>query len=303
MAEERNVGLARAPEPPTDEEATKAELQRRMEEARESITQTVTEIKDTVASQYQNVRESITEALDWREQFRRRPAAFSAGALGVGFIVGYRVGGALQGRGADRYYDEGAQTYDVPEITSAPMALAASIPPPSGSYAAQQAVAGGAYGSSAYARGAQDNVPSEPAPERRASSFSSSSYNAEPPPAAPSEPEKPSILERFKETKAYDRLEHELYSLGDRFVEELSRTAQTVVVPALLNKIKDLIGIDLSTQREVAHRSTMEQKATSARAQTAATDEAKSSAPEANRDAQHRAVAYGTSENTNYGAP
>ena len=55
MAEERNLGLARAPEPAGDADSTKAELQRRMEEARESISQTVTEIKETVVNQYQQV--------------------------------------------------------------------------------------------------------------------------------------------------------------------------------------------------------------------------------------------------------
>src|SRR4028118_1241612 len=90
MAEERTLGTARAPETDTaDDDLTKAELQRRMEEARESITQTVSEIKDTVTNQYQNVRESISQSLDWREQYRRRPVEFSAGALGGGGRLGY----------------------------------------------------------------------------------------------------------------------------------------------------------------------------------------------------------------------
>ncbi len=46
MAEERNLGLARARET-SDEDASKEVLQRRMEEARDSITNTVTEIKTT----------------------------------------------------------------------------------------------------------------------------------------------------------------------------------------------------------------------------------------------------------------
>ncbi|HEY1404914.1 MAG TPA: hypothetical protein VGB05_12350, partial [Pyrinomonadaceae bacterium] len=68
MAEERTLGTARAPETTdtADDDVTKAELQRRMDEARESITQTVSEIKDTVTTQYQNVRETISQSLDWR---------------------------------------------------------------------------------------------------------------------------------------------------------------------------------------------------------------------------------------------
>lgn len=67
---------------------TKAELQRRMEEARESISQCVTEIKDTVATQYQQARESVSPELDWREHYRRHPVVWSVGALSVGFILG-----------------------------------------------------------------------------------------------------------------------------------------------------------------------------------------------------------------------
>ncbi|MBA2525618.1 MAG: hypothetical protein H0V18_07530, partial [Pyrinomonadaceae bacterium] len=71
MAEERTLGLARAREV-EDEEVSKEELQLRMEEARDSITQTVTEIKETVVQQY----ETVKDALDWREQFKKRPVAW-----------------------------------------------------------------------------------------------------------------------------------------------------------------------------------------------------------------------------------
>jgi len=72
MAEERTLGLARARET-SDEDASKAALQRRMEEARDSITNTVTEIKENVAQQV----ESVKDALDWREHFKRQPLAWS----------------------------------------------------------------------------------------------------------------------------------------------------------------------------------------------------------------------------------
>src|ERR687893_786211 len=100
MAEERNLAVARAQDA-DDTDSTKAELQRRMEEARESITQTVTEIKDTVTNQYQAVRDTVTEALDWREQFRKRPVAFSIGAMSAGFILGYAVAGTFKGGDSD----------------------------------------------------------------------------------------------------------------------------------------------------------------------------------------------------------
>ena len=139
MAEERNVGLARATEHEGGEDSTKEELQRRMEEARESITQTVTEIKETVATQYQNVRTTINESLDWREQFRRRPLPFTIGALGVGVVLGYSIGGVLAGGGSDDDYDE--DDYDTED--------AALLSSAERTYASQ-AITGGAYGSTAY---------------------------------------------------------------------------------------------------------------------------------------------------------
>ena len=60
----------------------------------------------------------------------------------------------------------------------------------------------------------------------------------------------PGLIQRFKETRAFDRLQQEVGSLGDRLVEELSTTAQTVVLPALIRKIKDLIGADLSDKSQ-----------------------------------------------------
>jgi len=92
MAEERTLGLARAPEPAA-EELSKEELQRRLDDVRDSISHTVTEIKETVAHQVQAVKDT----LDWREQFKKRPVAWSAGALGVGFLVGYGVAAAIKG--------------------------------------------------------------------------------------------------------------------------------------------------------------------------------------------------------------
>jgi hypothetical protein len=97
MAEERTLGLAPAPEPAA-EEPSKEELQRRLDDARDSISHTVTEIKETVAHQVQVVKDT----LDWREQFKKRPVAWSAGAVGVGFLVGYGVAAAIKGDGEEQ---------------------------------------------------------------------------------------------------------------------------------------------------------------------------------------------------------
>jgi ElaB/YqjD/DUF883 family membrane-anchored ribosome-binding protein len=308
MAEERNVGLARAPEIDTNNTAatpdaneTKEELQRRMEQARESITQTVSEIKDTVANQYQQVRDNISETLDWREQYRRRPLAFSLGAAGVGLLLGYSIAGAFTG-GADEddvresLYDED-DAFDVDErggilssasrsyaaqpilggherrsqSTARPQGLAQSAP-----QAAYDATTGGGAGyaysseTAASSSGGTNDVGPDPRPsyssgyESQSGATGSSALVPTAGSSEPQEPAGPGFIERFKGTRAYDRLQDELSTLGDRVIEELSKTAQTVVVPALLGKLKDLVGIDLSTQREVAQRSKLEHEAATA---------------------------------------
>jgi ElaB/YqjD/DUF883 family membrane-anchored ribosome-binding protein len=276
MAEERTLGTARAPETDTaDDDLTKAELQRRMEEARESITQTVSEIKDTVTNQYQNVRESISQSLDWREQYRRRPVEFSVAALGIGVILGYSIGGVFIGDGSElneRYYDAEGDDYETDESI---------VRTPSERTYASQAILGGAYGSTASARPqstAREEESGYTEPQARPSyssgyeaSLTSSGDSSSS--TSSSEPQKPGIFERFKETQAYDKLQAEVATLGSRAVEELSKTAQSVVLPALLGKLKDMIGIDLSTQREVAQRSKLEHQATAASAATTSAQE------------------------------
>jgi hypothetical protein len=282
MAEERNLGVARAPE--ADEDATKAELQRRMEEARESITQTVSEIKDTVATQYQHVRDSVSEALDWREQYRKRPVAWTLGALGVGVVVGYSLGGAVIGDREDdrdyRDYDEG-DDYD-----RAGAAAAQSAFTDHRSYASH-AITGGAYGSSEYAAAAA--APSAPAMASQADSAADSrpSYSSGYEQAAVEEETKPGLIERFKETRAYDRLQEEVGELGNRFMDELATAARTIVLPALFNKIKEMVGVDLSGKQQAS--------ATPAQQQTPAPAQQSTQAASASSSAQSSSQGTGES--------
>ncbi len=252
MAEERNTGLTtnsggsaptRASEALTSEtvivdtEETKEDLQRRMDEARESISQTVSEIKDTVTTQYNTVRESINDTLDWREQFKRRPVPFSIGALGVGLLVGYSLGGVFKGGSNDDYYD-----YDEDEN-------------------------GYDYEESDYTDEYTPTMAARTVRKSSTSSLASPSYSVDDDSTEADEPSGPGIFERFKSTQAYDKLTNEVGTLGNRLVDELSHTAQAVVLPMLLGKVKDLIGIDLGTQRQVAERSRLEQQSSSAQSE------------------------------------
>ena len=193
MAEERTLGLVRAREVDDDEDPSKAALQRRMDEARDSISNTVTEIRDTVSEKLENVK----DALDWREHFKRQPVAWTVGAAGVGFFVGYGLAAALtDGKDKSDYVSVSSDSYARP-LLSGQVQSSAQSP--------------------AETNGHDDG---------------------------------PGLIERFRETSAYDRLSREAGSLGDRLVEELSTTAHTVLLPMLLNKLKTWIGVDLSEKPE-----------------------------------------------------
>ena len=70
----------------------KAELQRQMNEARDSISQAVEEIKETVEGQYEAVKRTVDGVLAWRDQFQKDPIVWSVGALAAGFALGYTLG-------------------------------------------------------------------------------------------------------------------------------------------------------------------------------------------------------------------
>jgi hypothetical protein len=194
MAEERTLGLARAQDV-TSEEPSKEELQRRLDETRDSISQTVTEIKETVANQVQAVKNS----LDWREQFKKRPVAWSAGAFGVGFLVGYSVAGAFKDHDYQRYssaidrFAEESKGYAAQPVLGA----------------ASAAMAGGP----GFAK-----------------------------PADGSKQDGPGFIHRVTNTHAYERVRDEAANIGNAFVKELSDTAKTVVLPALITSLRNFIG-------------------------------------------------------------
>jgi ElaB/YqjD/DUF883 family membrane-anchored ribosome-binding protein len=310
MAEERDLATVRAPETTDTQEVSKEELQRRMEEARESITQTVAEIKDTVTNQYQAVKESVTEALDWREQYRKRPLAFSIGALSVGLIVGYTLAGAFVGDDDDDY-----RSYEQDETTGlraagavAPAAhyygregAEGTQPSASHSYAAQ-AITGSsssAFGSSGYDTGSlQESDASAAAPSPAPYQGTQQSAELE---ASAEEPQGPGLIERFKGTKAYDRLEEEVSALGDRFLNELSKTAQTVVLPLLFSKVKDLFGVDLSNKEGLGQASQRQGSSGSAATSSTDTNASLSGAAQSSFAGVNRGTATGREEASTQG--
>jgi hypothetical protein len=191
MAEERTLGLARASE--TTEEPSKEELQRRMNVARDSITNTVTEIKETVANQVQAVKDT----LDWREQFKKRPVAWSAAALGVGFATGYCI--ANYAKGDERDYHSAIDRYGEESRNYAPQEMLGGV-----------AMAAPAGMHSKQGNGSHDTGPN--------------------------------FFQKLANTQAFERVKDEAGNIGDAFVQELSKTAKTVVLPALITSLRNFIG-------------------------------------------------------------
>jgi ElaB/YqjD/DUF883 family membrane-anchored ribosome-binding protein len=215
MAEERTLGTARASEDPA-EELSKEELQRRLGQARNSISHTVTEIKETVANQVQAVKET----LNWREQFKKRPVAWTAGAAGVGFVVGYGLAAVVKGEGTDSG-DSGGHYVGEPR-----------------SYAAQPIL------NDVSAAGAKPPVNSGREQENGHDSG-------------------PGLFQKLSHTPAYGRVRDEVGNLGDAFVQELSKTAKTVILPALINSIGNFIGghLPASSTSQSSRSATMKTEA------------------------------------------
>lgn len=201
MAEERTLGIARAPEYST-EDLSKEQLQRRMDEARDSISNTVTEIKETVANQVQAVKDT----LDWREQYRRHPVAWSAGALGVGFLVGVSVASLVSDDEYDRDY-RGSLDY------------------PRDYYAAD-------YRSYA----AQPVLNSASASMKPQSSQPLQGGNGQ------AEDKGPGLLEKVTASNAYGRVKDEVGDIGNSLIQELTKTAKVMVVPAIITSLKKFLG-------------------------------------------------------------
>src|ERR1044072_4423979 len=63
-----------------------------MERTRESVAETVGEIKETVGEQLATAKRAVTGALDYREEVPKEPVVWSLGALSAGFALGYTMG-------------------------------------------------------------------------------------------------------------------------------------------------------------------------------------------------------------------
>jgi len=175
-------------------EPSKEELQRRLGQARDSISNTVTEIKETVAHQVQAVKDT----LDWREQFKKRPVVWSAAALGAGFATGWCIAAYAKGDGLEYQsaIDRFGQESDY--YTSQAMGGGVAMATPGGPRTEQ------------HGNGSHDTGPS--------------------------------FFQKMVHTHAFERVKDEAGNIGDALVQELSKTAKQVVLPALITSLRNFIG-------------------------------------------------------------
>jgi hypothetical protein len=95
-----------------DNNPDKKQLQKQMEKTRDSMAETVDEIKDVVGKQYEAAKETVSGVLDYREQFQKEPLVWSLGALSAGFALGYTMGYAHKETKGGRKKSEVAQFAD-----------------------------------------------------------------------------------------------------------------------------------------------------------------------------------------------
>lgn len=215
MAHERG-DLSRAGRKP-DRDASAEELQRLLRERRESITQTVEEIKMTMNSGFQDTKQQVSQTFDWRHQMRQHPLAAVAGALAVGFVAGQLLGRAFSAGGSRIRH---ARIRRETEREATP----------------SRAATGTAFGAG-----------TSLAPQSRPT-FESARASASPTPQQRAEhPARPERLREPREPRRFispavksrvgGRFEETLSDIAENFLSEVSRIGRDVVIPTILGRL------------------------------------------------------------------
>src|SRR5207248_4309922 len=73
-------------------EPSQKELHRGIADTRDSLRSTVEAIQDKAEQQYETAKQTVSDVLDYRDEFQKEPVVWSLGALSAGFALGYTVG-------------------------------------------------------------------------------------------------------------------------------------------------------------------------------------------------------------------
>jgi len=187
----------------------RAQEQTAEEPSKEELQRRLGEARDSISNTVTEIKETVAnqvqavkDTLDWREQFKKRPVVWSASALGVGFCVGYCVAAFAKG---DERYDYSSAIDRFGEESK--------------HYSAQSVLGSGAAA-----------MPMSPQQGTRLRQGNGT------------HDEGPGFFEKVANTPAFERVKNEAGNIGDAVVKELSNTAKTVVLPALITSLRNFIG-------------------------------------------------------------
>lgn len=207
----------------------------------------------------QSSEDGMTRLLDWRTQVRQRPAAVSVGALSIGLLTGYCIGGTLMNRKGGRSSSAtGSSMSDTTSMqlssTQSSSASAVSKLPAYTPEAAEQ-VQDSAYGVSG-----QEQTSSHDASQSSLNSSTTDealqtmpdyppSYGKDykdksgtKPRRAKPQRKESKLFAKFKQTSAFDRLQTEVSKISNQLINQLSDVGHNTVLPAITDKANQIFG-------------------------------------------------------------
>jgi len=179
------------------------------EPSKEELQRRLGEARDSISNTVTEIKETVAnqvqavkDTLDWREQFKKRPVVWSASAMGVGFCVGYCIAAFAKGDERDDYSSAIDRFGEESKY-----------------YTSQSVLGSGAMAAMA------------PQVETRRKQENGTYHD-----------DGPGFFQKVANTPAFEKVKQEAGNIGDAVVKELSNTAKTVVLPALITSLRNFIG-------------------------------------------------------------
>ncbi len=243
-----------------------------IEKHEETAAESATDLANKATSKLQSMKENIAQ-VDWREQVRERPVAFSVGALSLGLLAGYSIASGRKKSGGKSSYGNYSSSigeysesdYDLPDfVDSGKSATKPGDVTPSGSTSSIRTT------SVPQVRTTSGALPPSTSASSTSASSSSTALTSQasmPTMSAPIQPSRSkkmkapkgksmtsNLFSKLQGTSFLDRLQTEAEKLGNQVVDEISNLGHNVLLPAVTNKIKEAAG-EPSANRQSAQSS------------------------------------------------
>lgn len=205
----------------------------------------------------------MTRLRAWRTEVRQRPIAVSVGALSIGLLTGYYVGGTLTNRsGGRRSSNASGSSTSYSASTQSSSASAAELIPaytPEAAKKVLDAVNRGSGQEQSNSHDASQNSPARSTPSEDlpttpgyppsyGNDFKAKSTAK---PRRAKQPRKESkLLAKFKQTSAYDRLQTEVSRISNQLIDQLSDIGHNAVLPAISGKANEVFGNQPAPQKQ-----------------------------------------------------